>query len=168
MRDWVNSHMAHSHMAHHRIARLIVAWALYAAMGFNAGGLTPSDALAQSCTADVQCSNGGVARAYCSGNAVVTARSVCAGSCRTVEDSRVPCAGQCLAGTCTGAPIRTPQTEPLAEPLPPRWPRCKSGCNCRNKILIITTGRWTAESGCEQQIRRCARGCSCDGPPRCR
>lgn len=124
----------------------------------------PSPLAAQSCTADVQCRDGGISRTYCSGNAVVTARSICVGTCRTVEESRIPCDGQCLAGRCLGAPSRAP-VDGAAGKQP--WPRCAETCRCRNKTLVITTGLWTPEAGCEQKILRCSRGCSCD-PPRCR
>lgn len=124
-----------------------------------------SPALAQPCTADTQCRDGGRSMTYCSGNAVVTARSICAGSCRTVEESRVPCDGQCLAGRCTGQPSRAP-VDPVLPKRP--WPRCAQTCSCKNKILIIGIGVWTPERGCDQIVRRCARGCTCEPEPRCK
>ncbi len=128
--------------------------------------LTSGPTWAQSCTADVQCRNNGGERTYCQGNTVVTARSVCIGTCRTVEDRRETCAGTCLAGRCTAAPSRAPIDD--AANTPAKWPRCTAGCTCRNKILVITTGGWSQNSGCEQLIRRCARGCQCGSEPRCR
>ena len=131
--------------------------ALFLMLAFVAG-----PAFGQTCSADSQCRDAGVSRIFCSGNSVVSARSVCIGTCRTVEDRRESCAGQCLAGRCVGAPIDTRPTTA------PRVPRCVPNCTCRNKILIIATGDWSPERGCEQIIRRCARGCSCDPAPICR
>lgn len=122
-------------------------------------------ARAQSCTADVQCRDGGRSMTYCSGNAVVTARSVCAGSCRTVEESRIPCDGQCMAGRCSGQPAKAP-VEPVLPKQP--WPRCAQTCSCKNKILIIGIGVWSPERGCDQIVRRCARGCTCEPEARCK
>lgn len=122
-------------------------------------------AQAQSCTADIQCPDGGRSTTTCSGNAVVTQRSVCTGSCRKVEESRIPCSGQCLAGRCVGQPAAAP-VGPVLPQQP--WPRCALACTCRNKILIISTGVWSPERGCDQIIRRCTRGCTCDPEPRCR
>jgi len=137
-------------------------WLFFVATLLLSPALATWPAIAQTCTADSQCRDAGVSRTYCSGNTVVTARSVCIGTCRTVEERRETCAGVCLAGRCTGAPIET-------RPLPtPRVPRCLPSCTCRNKILIVTTGDWSPDRGCEQLIRRCARGCSCDPTPICR
>ena len=121
---------------------------------------------AQSCTADVQCRDGGRSRTYCAGNALVTTRSVCTGSCRMVEESRRPCAGTCAGDRCIDTTGRD-RFEGHGE-TPSPWPRCNAGCRCANKILIVTTGRWSQANGCEQLVRRCARGCTCEDAPRCR
>jgi len=131
-----------------------------AALALTAGALA-----AQTCTADSQCPNGGVRETICVGNAVVTVRSVCIGTCRTIEERREPCAGQCLAARCIGAPIRP---EPTPAPRERPQPRCAPRCTCANGILIIVTGAWSEQGGCEERILRCVRGCQCDPTPRCR
>jgi hypothetical protein len=91
---------------------------------------------------------------------------VCIGTCRTVEERREVCAGQCLAGRCTGE-IRPPPT-PRRVPDVQAAPQCAAGCTCRNKILIIATGRRSVAGHCEENVTRCIRGCRCDPVPNCR
>ena len=121
---------------------------------------TPA-AVAQPCTADVQCRDGGLSRTYCAGNAVVTVRSVCAGSCRTIEERREVCAGGCAGGICTAAP--SPRVTPGSE-----LAGCVAACDCRERRLTVLTGRRTTDGGCERRTITCRRGCTCDPAPRCR
>lgn len=121
---------------------------------------------AQSCSADVQCANGGRAEVTCSGNTVIVRRSVCAGTCRIIEERRQDCGNSVTGGRCnfmTGS-CDPPSGEAARGRIPPTL--CASACSCREGTLRFT--RRAADGTCEPVVRRCKNGCSCDPRPQCR
>lgn len=125
-------------------------------------GALSSGVHAQSCTADFQCPNGGLSRSYCAGNVLVTTRSVCAGTCRTVEESRIPCPGPCAGDRCIGGPLGSAR-EPGREN-----DRCVPRCVCRNKVLTLRKPPADPRAPCERTVIQCENGCSCYPEVKCR
>ena len=123
-------------------------------------------ARAQPCSADVQCFDGGRVRTTCSGNTLVTKQSICAGSCRTVELSRVPCPGPCVGDRCVGGSLRSgPAQPPLGGSRPAGV--CASICSCKGKTLTYGLGFASRAKDCQRRSVDCVYGCSCDPEPRC-
>lgn len=123
-------------------------------------------AMAQPCTADSQCRDFGRPRTYCSGNTLVTKQSRCIGHCRSVEISRVPCPGPCVADRCVGGPLGS---------APPGGSRggglvggaCAGICICDGKKLTYGVGFAREASQCRRRTVDCVYGCTCDPEPRC-
>lgn len=120
------------------------------------------DVNAQTCSADSQCSGAGMTTTSCAGNAVVTSRSVCAGSCQRVEVARAPCAGACSGGTCIDLGVR-----PAAPKNERALTACSVDCACRDGRLTVSTGLRDADGTCTVRVRRCKGGCACEPSPRC-
>lgn len=125
-------------------------------------GFAPPPAAAQTCTADVQCPNGGLSRSHCAGNVLVTTRSICSGSCRDVEVSRIPCPGPCVGDRCIGGPLGSAR-EPGREN-----DRCIPRCVCRNKVLTLRKPPADPRAPCEREVIQCENGCSCYPEVKCR
>lgn len=130
----------------------------------------PNQAAGQSCTADVQCPNGGRSVASCLGDTLIVRRSVCAGSCREVEERRENCGGG-IGGVCTGGAYervsgRCNSSLGTCERRADRE-LCSPSCSCRNGLLSVSTGQCSPAIGCHRAVKRCAGGCSCDPVPRC-
>jgi hypothetical protein len=126
----------------------------------------PTTALAQTCASDAQCRDSGRPRTVCVGNTLVTKQSICSGSCRTVELSRVPCPGPCVADRCVGGSLRS---GPLAPPAGGRLPAgvCGQICACKGRSLTYGVGFATRAADCARRSVDCVYGCSCDPEPRC-
>ena len=123
-------------------------------------------ARSQPCSSDSQCPDFGRTRTYCSGNTLVTRQSICAGSCRTVEVSRVPCPGPCVADRCVGGPLtNAPGQPPLGGGRPAGI--CARLCQCDGKKLTYGLGFARREADCRRRSVDCAYGCSCDPEARC-
>lgn len=128
-------------------------------------------ALAQSCSADVQCTNRGQPRTECIGDMLVVRRSVCAGICRDQDLRREVCNRVNIGGQCAGGFFETETgrcnialgaCERRAERQP-----CLASCSCRNNVLIVSTGACSPSIGCHRAVKRCRGGCACDPQPRC-
>lgn len=128
--------------------------------------LLPSTAVAQRCSADSQCADFGRDRATCSGNTLVVKRSICSGTCRSVEVSRTPCPGPCSGDRCIGGPLLTPQVgPPLGGSLV--GGACARVCSCRGKQLTYGVGVAHTADQCRKRTVDCVYGCSCSPEPRC-
>jgi hypothetical protein len=130
-----------------------------------AGSFLPSPVHAQRCTADVQCRDGGRSRVECVGNTLVIRRSICAGTCRDIEELRQNCGnpvsgGRCsiASGTCEGG---------SASGAPPLGGDnlCALSCTCRRNVLVFY--RPLPGIRCARHVMRCERGCSCRPQPHC-
>lgn len=123
-------------------------------------------AAAQSCSSDSQCFDFGRPRTYCSGNTLVTKQSICSGTCRSVEISRVPCPGPCVADRCVGGANRS---GPIDPPSGSRRPVgvCAKLCICKGKRLTYGLGYAKRQEDCQRRSVDCVYGCSCDEEPRC-
>jgi hypothetical protein len=131
------------------------AWCLFAVL---AGTLPVA---AQSCTADVQCQDGGRSRVECFGNTLVVRRSICAGSCRDIEEMRQNCSGRCNVVTAScDAESSTGQP-----PLGGSGGSCAISCTCRRNVLVFY--RPLPDIACARHVLRCERGCSCRPEPHC-
>ncbi len=141
---------------------LFLRWLLVVLLGL----FSPASVLAQSCTADSQCRDYGRTRTTCVGNTLVAKRSVCIGSCREVEEFRLPCPGPCVGDRCIGGPVGSQTAEP---PLGGSVisPACAEICECRGKVLSYGVGRAAKARDCGSRTVNCKYGCSCDGRPRC-
>ena len=140
---------------------LLVAWALVLGLA-----MTPTTAVAQRCSADSQCIDSGRDRATCSGNSLVVKRSICSGTCRTVEVSRTPCPGPCSGDRCIGGPLLTPQAgPPLGGSLV--GGACARVCTCRGKQLTYGVGVARSADLCRRRTVDCVYGCTCQPEPRC-
>jgi hypothetical protein len=124
-------------------------------------------AAAQPCSSDAQCRDFGRTRTTCSGNTLITKQSICAGTCRTVEISRIPCPGACVADRCVGGSLRS---EPARPPLGGGGlvaGVCGSICTCKGKTLTYGVGFARRADQCQRRTVDCVYGCSCDPEPRC-
>lgn len=128
-------------------------------------------AVAQSCTADVQCPNFGRSRAECIGDTLIVRRSVCSGSCREVEERRENCgggsAGRCVGGAYERITGRCNSSLGICERRADRE-LCVPSCACRNNLLVVSTGACSPAIGCHRSVKRCPGGCSCDPEPTCK
>lgn len=122
---------------------------------------------AQSCTADSQCRDFGRPRTYCAGNTLVTKQSVCSGTCRSVEVSRVPCPGPCAGDRCVGGSLLTPRVNPPLGGGTLVGGACARICTCKDKQLTYGVGVAKSAEQCRRRIVDCKYGCSCDPEPRC-
>ena len=124
-------------------------------------------AQAQPCTSDSQCHDFGRTRTSCSGNTLVTRRSQCIGSCRTVEVSRQACPGPCVGDRCIGGPlVRQPGGPPLGGGGLVS-PACGQICSCNGKQLTYGVGYAKSADECRRRSVDCVYGCTCDPEPRC-
>jgi hypothetical protein len=135
-------------------------------------GLGHASAVAQSCSADSQCPNSGRSIASCVGNTLIVRRSVCAGSCREVEERRQDCGSRGLGTvTCSGnLAVRSEGgCNATTASCDNRMDRelCVPSCSCRGNRLIIATGSCTAGVGCGRSITQCKNGCTCKPDPKC-
>lgn len=133
--------------------------------GLAAGFLLAPSAHARSCTADVQCRDGGRSRVECVGNTLVVRRSVCSGTCRDIEEVRQDCGnpvtgGRCsvASGTCEGG--TSGGSPPLGGDN-----LCAISCTCRRNVLVFYRPR--PDIACARNVLRCERGCSCRPEPHC-
>lgn len=123
-------------------------------------------ALAQPCSADSQCFDYGRARTYCSGNTLVTTQSRCIGQCQTVEISRTPCPGPCVADRCIGGPLGSaPSVGSSSSGIVAG--ACAKICTCKGKKLTYGVGYARKASQCRTRTVDCVYGCTCDPEPRC-
>ncbi len=151
-----------------RIATRTVLSAAVLALSLMVGaGSLAGPATAQSCASDSQCFDSGRPRTTCVGSTLVTRQSICSGTCRTVEVSRVACPGPCVGDRCIGGSLRS-------GPIPPpsgggRVPAgaCAQVCTCRGNVLTYGLGFARAAADCERRRVDCVYGCSCDPEPRC-
>ncbi|MFV0298182.1 MAG: hypothetical protein ACK5JT_18920 [Hyphomicrobiaceae bacterium] len=125
-----------------------------------------TSAHARRCSADTECYDYGRAQSICNGNTLVIKKAICAGSCRVVEVSRMPCPGPCVGGRCVGGPTRS---GPLPPPLGGGRPVgvCARLCKCDGKRLTYGLGFADREKDCRRRHVDCVYGCSCDPEPRC-
>ena len=128
-------------------------------------------AVAQSCTADIQCTNGGRPRAECIGDTLIVRRSVCAGQCRDIEERRQNCAPVMVGGRCTSGGFeriegRCNSSSASCEQRA-NWQPCYPSCSCRGNRLIVATGQCSPAIGCHRSTVICKAGCTCDPTPRC-
>ena len=129
-------------------------------------------AVAQPCSADVQCQRLGPAtQAVCSGDTLVVRRSYCqGGQCRDVEEVREVCGSRSTASCTAGGVARTTSrcdgllarcvTRTDIEP-------CYPSCTCRGKRLTVSSGTCLSALGCQRSTLTCAKGCTCDPEPKC-
>ncbi|MEZ5817860.1 MAG: hypothetical protein R3D44_12335 [Hyphomicrobiaceae bacterium] len=123
-------------------------------------------ARAQPCTADSQCRDFGQTRTYCSGNTLVVKQSRCIGRCQSVEVSRIPCPGPCVADRCVGGSLGSSPAGP------PRGGGfvagvCATICTCKDKKLTYGVGYAAKAEQCGRRTVDCVYGCTCDPEPRC-
>jgi hypothetical protein len=135
--------------------------------------LWPSMAAAQSCSADSQCYNGGRSTFQCVGDTLIVKRSICAGTCREVEERRQDCGPRTIGGVeCSGnIAIRSGGgCNPSFGTCDSRTERevCVPACSCRGKRLTVATGTCVTGSGCARTTVQCQNGCTCSPEPRCR
>jgi hypothetical protein len=133
----------------------------------------PLPGSAQTCSADVQCANGGRSFFYCIGETLVVKRSVCSGTCREIEERRQNCGSRMIGVTCEGnVAVRTGGgcNASLGVCAPPRGDRqpCAPSCVCRGNRLAVASGACTPGVGCARTVQVCRNGCSCSPQPRCR
>jgi hypothetical protein len=143
-------------------ALVTVAWlaaTLLAAAGHHAH--------AQTCSSDAQCRDNGRPRTVCAGNTLVTKQTICAGTCRTMEVSRVPCPGPCVADRCVGGSLRSSPAVPSAGGGGLPSGVCGQLCSCSGKRLTYGIGYAQRTADCQRRTVDCVYGCSCDGEPRC-
>lgn len=147
--------------------RRLRVWPVLGAFVIIATLAVASPAAAQSCASDAQCYDQGRPRTTCSGNTLVTKQSICSGSCRTVEVSRVPCPGPCAGDRCVGGPLLTspPSRGAGGGNLPVGV--CGSVCSCKSGRLTYGIGFARNARDCQRRTVDCRYGCSCDGEPRC-
>jgi hypothetical protein len=126
-----------------------------------------SPAAAQPCSSDAQCRDNGRPRTVCSGNTLVTKQTICAGTCRTVEISRIPCPGPCSGDRCVGGPLLSPRPSPSGGRSPLRAGPCDSICTCKGKTLTYAIGFARRAADCQRRRVDCKYGCSCEPEPRC-
>lgn len=131
----------------------------------------PPPAHAQTCTADIQCLNGGRPRAECIGDTLIVRRAICAGTCRDTEDRRQTCGSRGIGGRCVGHAFETVTGRCNAalatcDTRTERTP-CFPSCSCRGRQLIVASGQCSPATGCQRAVITCARGCTCDPTPRC-
>ena len=123
-------------------------------------------ATAQPCTSDSQCRDFGQTRTYCSGNTLVVKQSRCIGRCQSVEISRTPCPGPCVADRCIGGSLGSSPANP------PRGGGfvagvCATLCTCKGNTLTYGVGYAAKASQCGRRTVDCVYGCTCDPEPRC-
>ncbi len=128
--------------------------------------LAPDLALAQSCSADSQCRDFGRDRSTCSGNTLVVKRSICSGTCRSVEVSRTPCPGPCSGDRCIGGPLLDPRASPPSSGGLVGG-ACTRVCTCRGKQLTYGVGVARTADQCRRRTVDCVYGCTCQPEPRC-
>lgn len=130
---------------------------------------------AQSCTSDYECTRGLAlgGNARCIGDTLIRTTTRCvAGRCQTQETSRVRCATNIGQGRCVGEYYQ--RTESRCDALNGSCAtrtirdRCKRGCSCKKKVLIVYTGACSPAIGCHRAVKKCPGGCSCDPEPECR
>lgn len=123
-------------------------------------------AMAQPCTSDSQCFDYGRTRTYCAGNTLVTKQSRCIGRCQSVEISRIPCPGPCVADRCVGGPLGSaPSGGSRGGGLV--GGACAQICTCKGKKLTYGVGFARKASQCRRRTVDCVYGCTCDPEPRC-
>lgn len=144
----------------------LAAWLTLVAMALALVLVAPRPAAAQPCTADSQCRDFGRTRAACSGNTLVVKQSRCIGTCRTVEISRQPCPGPCVADRCVGGPLgSSPASPPTGGGLVAG--ACVKICSCKGKQLTYGVGYARDPDQCRRRTVDCVYGCTCDPEPRC-
>ena len=133
--------------------------------------LVPVETNAQSCTADVQCTNGGRPRAECIGDTLIVRRSVCSGQCRDIEERRQNCAPVVVGGRCTSGGFERIEgrcnSSSASCDQRANWEPCLPSCSCRGKRLTVSTGQCSPAIGCHRNTIVCKAGCTCDPTPRC-
>jgi hypothetical protein len=134
--------------------------------------LASGGALAQTCSSDGQCPNGGRSSATCVGDTLVVKRSICAGSCRDVEERRESCGSRVIGSvTCQGnTAVKTEGgCNALAMRCDNRLDRevCISTCACVKNRLVYSSGICTPGSGCGRVVLQCKGGCTCKPEPTC-
>lgn len=132
----------------------------------------PVIAAAQTCSSDGQCPNGGRSVATCQGDTLIVRRSICASSCREVEERRETCGSRVL-GTVTCAGNTAIRTEGGCNASAARCDNrtdrevCVSTCSCQNNRLIYASGICTPGAGCGRVVLQCKGGCTCKPEPTC-
>ena len=130
-------------------------------------------ARAQTCSADVQCPNGGRSTFACIGDTLVVRRSMCSGTCREVEERRQSCGSRVIgAVTCVGNTAVTTEggCNAALGTCDRRTDRqvCVPSCACRGNRLVVATGTCVSGAGCARAVLTCDNGCACTPEPRCR
>jgi hypothetical protein len=107
------------------------------------------------------------------GDTLVVKRSVCAGTCREIEERRQNCGSRTIGSvTCQGnvanrggggcnSSLGTCENRNEREV-------CVPSCACRGKRLVVSTGMCIPGAGCGRTVQLCTNGCSCTPEPRCR
>jgi hypothetical protein len=134
--------------------------------------LLAGPAQAQTCSADVQCANGGRSMAYCSGDTLIVKRSQCNGTCQEREERRETCAPRVLGAVSCAGNIATRTTggcDSSAQRCNTRQDRevCVKSCACVGKRLIVSTGQCLTGAGCARSVVQCKNGCTCGPEPQC-
>ena len=132
----------------------------------------PGQAQAQSCSADSQCPDAGRSSATCVGDTLVVKRSVCAGSCREVEERRQSCGSRVIGSiACQGnIAVRSEGgCNAISQSCDSRVDRevCVATCACRGNRLIVSTGTCVSGAGCARSVVQCKNGCTCKPEPAC-
>jgi hypothetical protein len=146
-----------------KLARWARAFALALAISITA---VVQPGIAQPCTSDSQCRDFGQTRTTCSGNSLVVKQSRCIGRCQSVEISRTPCPGPCIADRCVGGSLgSSPASPPRGGGLVAGV--CATLCTCKGKTLTYGVGYAAKASQCGRRTVDCVYGCTCDPEPRC-
>lgn len=132
----------------------------------------PPRAVAQTCTADVQCRSGRLSDNVCIGDTLYVKRRMCVGGrCQEQDVRREACRTGGFADRCVGNVYEREggRCDALAGRCTDRLERrvCSKSCSCRGKLLIVASGQCAQGLGCVETVLECQSGCTCRPEPMC-
>jgi hypothetical protein len=147
-------------------------WPLWLALLVLAHVASVPGAVAQTCTADVQCRSGLLSNNVCVGDTLVVKRRICVGGrCQEQELRREGCRTSGSIDRCVGNVHERDggRCDALSGRCVQRLERqvCTKSCSCSGKLLIVATGQCAPGIGCNRAILECANGCTCAPRPMC-